>query len=259
MSSASPTEVGRCPLCDASQVESSVAGFDGLCTACGYVIPDEGEPEPPEWLSVSSREEDDTATWTDEATVRNATEQRVAEAFEALEAIAGDLTSGVDLRRAAADIYCDGFLEGVTDGRDTDCVVAACVRLASLEAEQPVPTDRIIAAGELPERQVQLAISALEEALDRQAATPVASDYLPFLTAEFDLAEQPRSALRELLKEVTTKQAFVGKDPRGTAGAALYLTSADHTQSDVAETLGVSTETLRTRSNLIREVCEDAG
>ena len=47
--------------------------------------------------------------------------------------------------------------------------------------------------------------------------------------------------------------ALVGKDPAGVAAGGLYYTADSLTQQTVAETVGVSTETIRLRAADLRE------
>jgi transcription initiation factor TFIIIB Brf1 subunit/transcription initiation factor TFIIB len=202
---------------------------------------------------LNTADEGPSEDWTDAATVRNSTEKRVAEAFDVLEGLSDQLPQTVDVRQSAADTYCKAFLSGVTDGRKTACVVAACVRLGPLETEQAIPSKRLIEIGEIPQQQYRLALRSLQQELDMSITTPTAVEYLSFLAAELELSEANQSTVRDLLDEVKDQQAFVGKDPRGTVGAAIYIVAAERTQSEIAEALGVSTETLRTRANLIQE------
>lgn len=236
-------------------IEDTVAGFDGVCSKCGFVIHDSTDTTVPDWLGVGEAdEENDDEEWMNVCRVRNATEQQLAQAFDKIEEIGDWTTVSVSLRGDAADIYCSAFLAGTTDGRDTATMTAACVRFASLQAENPVPAGRLSEMPEVDKQQFHLSYSALCDDLDRTPPTPQPTDYLPFLVKALSLNDKRMEASDRMLQSVTGNPSLVGKDPAGIAAAAFYLTEEEITQREVAEAAGVSTETVRQRVAQLREL-----
>jgi transcription initiation factor TFIIIB Brf1 subunit/transcription initiation factor TFIIB len=92
MNSRQGGQVEACPVCETEAIDASIDSFDGVCTECGFVIHDSADPSAPDWLVVRNEE---TASgdedWLVTCRVQNATEQRLAEAFEYLEDIADRL------------------------------------------------------------------------------------------------------------------------------------------------------------------------
>jgi transcription initiation factor TFIIIB Brf1 subunit/transcription initiation factor TFIIB len=258
MNSRQGGQVEACPVCETEAIDASIDSFDGVCTECGFVIHDSADPSAPDWLVVRNEE---TASgdedWLVTCRVQNATEQRLAEAFEYLEDIADRLRIPAGLRRDAADIYCEAFLAEETDGRDTNTMVAACVRLASLQDNRPIPTGRLTESSDIDSGQFHRNCSVLCDELDHTSPTPEPADYLLFLDDEFTVDEDHLQASTDLLEDIASSSSLVGKDPSGIAAAALYVTGEELTQADVAEAVGVSTETVRNRVAQLRELITD--
>lgn len=252
------TQIEACPICDTEQIDESIDEFDGVCTACGFVIHDSTNASPPDWPVVNDdNSRDDTEDWMARCRIRNATEQRLAEAFEILETIADRLGVSVELRRDAANVYCEALLAGTTDGRDTTTTVAACVRLASLQAEKPIPKNRLTDSLDIEPGHFRQRYFVLCDELDRTPPTPEPAAYIPFLSDELTVDDEHRETSVQLLDDIGGDQSLVGKDPGGVAAAVLYFVGDNHTQSDVAEAIGVSTETIRNRVAQLRELVTD--
>jgi len=254
MSIAQIDHVVSCPVCESKNIDGSIGEIDGVCTECGFVIHDSSDTTVPDCLVVDETNEgQEHKDWLKTYRVRNATEQRLAEAFNEFEEIGDRINLPVVLRREAADVYCEAFLTETTDGRDTPTLVAACVRLASLQTEKPIPSGRLTESSNIDPQQFHLSYSVLSDNLNRSPPMPEPVDYLPFLSMALSVDDQQLKAGMRVLEKVTGDLSLVGKDPGGIAAAALYLTGEERTQSDVAEAIGVSTETIRKRVAQLRE------
>lgn len=258
----SPNKSGQaeaCPVCDTEAIDTSINSFDGVCTECGFVIHDSTDTSPPDWLVVRQGEEDrpNEEDWLTHCRVQNATEQRLAQVFEDLETLTDRLSIPVAIRRDAADIYCEAFLAGTTDGRDTTTMIAACTRLASLQAERPIPTSRLSESSDIDSGQFHRSCSILRDELDRTPPAPKPVDYLAFLDDELTVNKEHLQACAQILEDIAGHQSLVGKDPGGIAAATLYLSEEELIQSDVADAIGVSTETVRTRVAQLRGLVSD--
>ncbi|NHN64381.1 hypothetical protein G9463_13895 [Haloarcula sp. JP-Z28] len=258
MSSPKSGQVEACPVCDTNAIDASISSFDGVCTECGFVIHDGTDTSAPDWLVVRTKEDQPGGEdWLSTCRVQNATEQQLAKAFEGIEDLADRLNISVGLRRDAADVYCKAFLAGTTDGRETTTMIAACVRLASLQDNHPIPAGRLTETSDIDSGQFHRNCSTLRDELDQPLPVPEPADYLTFLDNEFTVDEKNLRASAQLLEDVTGSPSLVGKDPSGTAAAALYFGGEEFTQADVAEAVGVTTETVRNRVAQFRELGAD--
>lgn len=246
--------IESCPACDSDEIDRSVEPLDGICENCGLVIERGNDSLALDWtVSEGGFINTNEQEWSDVCQVRNSTEKQLAEAFGRIEAIANRLAIPDGIREATVDLYCDGFREGVTDGRDTGCFVAACLRLGSRRGDKPVPLGRITEPSHIEEQKVHLSRLALSETLDLGFETPTPADYLPFLSLELNLTAKERSTTESLLLSAEHEQEFIGKDPAGIAAGGVYLTTEHPTQSDAADAVGVSTETVRHRIEQLQD------
>lgn len=257
MSMTKNSQIDACPACDAGGVDTSVDIFDGVCVTCGFVVHDSNDLTVPDWIVTAQRDEQSPQDdWLANCRVQNATEQRLVSGFNEIEELANCLHIPIELRRDAAEIYCDAFLAETTDGRETTNIIAACVRLASLQ-NNPIPTGRLTDPQDVDSSQFHRNCSTLRDELDKAPPAPEPADYLRFLENELSVDDDLLQASDQLLGNIAGDSSLVGKDPSAIAAAALYLTGEDFTQSNVAESVGVSTETVRKRVAQLRELITD--
>lgn len=255
MSQSTQQQIDACSICDSEAIDESIEDFAGVCTDCGFVVHDPSDTTTPEWIQSPEEVEEQTPEdWLTACRVRNSTEQQLARAFAALEDIGNTLCLDTDLRQEAAAIYCDAFLAGTTDGRDTICIIAACARLASLSTSQPIPPGRLGEISAVDTRKYRLSQTAIQSDLALSPALPTPEDYVYFVAEELDLSRLVLDDTESTIEKVKGHPALVGKDPVGITAAAIYLAAENKTQSEVADAGGISTETIRQRVNQLRNI-----
>lgn len=254
-------EQGRiesCPVCGTDDVDDSVESLEAVCEGCGFVIREDANSVSLEWnVGEKTFQPAEEKDWLSACRVRNATEQQLAEAFNELEDFISHLGLPDEIREAAVDLYCDAFRAELTDGRKTTCVVAACLRLASRQADRPIPKSRLTDFTGVDETKFHRSDLALCDELDIKPRLPTPNEYIPFLQTQLVLSDGVWEAAERILTTVEGTQPFVGKDPAGIAAGAVYLSQEENTQWDVAEAVGLSTETVRQRIKQLREVVDD--
>lgn len=247
-----------CPACETDNIDGSVEAFEGVCETCGFVIRDETNSVSLEWEVVDGKfGYPETRDWMSECQIRNATEQQLAEAFETIEEFANQLGLSNEVRKETSDIYCDAFRAKLTDGRVTDCIVAACLRLASRRTGIPIPVSRLTEFSDVEEKKFHSSHLALCGELNIEPRMPGPPEYISFIQLVLGLTDTEREAAEQFVHRVEGKQAFVGKDPAGIAAGGVYILQDNFTQSDVAKVVGLSTETVRQRIQQLREVSND--
>jgi len=257
------TQVGEgqsdsCPACESDDIDKSVESFDGVCTECGLVIREESNIVALEWeITDGTLQRPKDKDWLSECRVRNATEQQLAQAFKRLEDFGKQLELSNNLREETVDIYCDAFRAEVTDGRETACVVAACLCLASRREGVTIPMSRLVEFQDVDKTKFNRSYLALCNELDIEPHMLKPNEYISYLQGRLGLSEGKRDATEQLVDSIEDTQAFVGKDPAGIAAAAVYFLEEEYTQWDVAQAVGLSTETVRRRVKELREVAND--
>jgi transcription initiation factor TFIIB len=245
-----------CPACDGPDIDESLENFNGVCEECGFVIrADEGSVSLDWKLEEPESGDDDQNDWLEECPIRNATEKRLAEAFDALETCADHLGISDELRQETADIYCDAFRAETTDGRAATCLIVACLRMASLRCQTPVPLGRLYNYRNIGRTALRRSLTALKEDLSLQVDTPRPAGYLSFIGTTSTVSDAQLSRTERLLDDVENEPSLVGKDPAGIAAAGIYL-CGDLTQAEAADAVGVSTETIRLRVNQLQELTD---
>jgi len=243
-----------CPLCDGGAVEPDEYELNGICLDCGFVLQADTDAIP-EWaISDTDPQSLCRNNWETFCRVKNATEQQLAESFGVIESISDQFELPIDLRAETAEIYGRAFRAEVTDGRETESMVAACLRIASLQATNPIPTGRLTELDTVDRSLFRQSCSVLQSAVDITTPPAEPASYLWFLKQVLTIDQQTVSTTKELLQSVSETDALVGKDPAGIAAGGLYFTADSFTQQTVADAVGVSTETIRLRTTDIREV-----
>jgi transcription initiation factor TFIIB len=248
----------ECPVCQSLNRDGSLDQFEHICVDCGFVIDSDVSTTVDLLSSNEGDEHGEQDDWLEVCRVRNATEKRLAQSFDTLESLAREIGLNVGIRKATAEIYCDAFRVETTDGRDTLSLMAACLRLASVSVGEPIPTSRIMNCPAVDESKLRRSLSALREELDIEVGPLRPLEYLPFVASVLDLAEQEITEIHNLLEEIEGERCLSGKDPVGITAAAVYSVADECTQAEVAEAVGISTETIRVRSGELQELTADA-
>jgi transcription initiation factor TFIIB len=242
-----------CPVCDGTAVEADVYGLNGICRDCGFVLQAEREAIPdwaiPDGNTVTASRDD----WATYCRVENATEQQLAEAFGVIESIANRFQLPPGLREKTAAIYGRAFRAEATDGRETASLVAACLRIASLQTTKPIPTGRLTETKSVDASVFRQSYSVLQSAVNVTAPPVEPVSYLWFLQQVLTIDAQTVETTSDRLEAVESVNSLVGKDPAGIAAAGLYDTADSLTQQTIANAAGVSTETIRLRAGDLRE------
>lgn len=249
-------DAAGCPVCETSSLDEAAYGFDGLCTTCGFVVHETADRDViPEWVrSTDSTEEPDHEPWEAYCRITNGTEAQLADAFGMIEEFSDDLPIPIEVRKQAAKLYTTAFRAELTDGRKTDSMVAACLRVGSLQAEKPIPISRVTALESVSASTFRECRRDVKTEIEDQimAVSPVA--YLWLYEADLEIAASTLADTKALLESAEDSDSLVGKDPAGIAAAGVYHTTTDLTQQDVADPVGVSTETIRLRVGDLKEV-----
>lgn len=250
-SEATSTERVDCPACNSTNISDSISGIGPVCKECGAVVSVPIEIEYPD--AEFEQNSNQTKEWSEYYSVTNSTEQLVADAFEVLEEIAVQLAIPSSVRERAAEIYTDAALCGLTDGRPTELLVAACVTTAGRESRSPFPAERISSLVDEDVHSVRRICRELQRELEIDISPCVPEDYLANLIRLLELNKSTKTSANQILSAIPS-QNIGGKDPCAIAGAAIYLAAEGAvTQREVAASTAVTTETIRVRVNECRE------
>jgi transcription initiation factor TFIIIB Brf1 subunit/transcription initiation factor TFIIB len=217
----------NCPLCDQGKIDVSLPRFDAVCSNCGLVLRE--DTVIPDWLSLgdSPPSGQSNEDWLDASTVRNATEEQLVTAFDIIEDLANQAEAPLETRKEAAKVYREVFLAGATDGRDTNPIVAACVRLGSIRTNRVIPLGKLVSCADCGKHQLNSCLSVVKQSIDQSVTAPKPTDYGWFLFNELSVSDREQQKIEALLKSIDDHPSLVGKDPAAVAAAAAYVIISD--------------------------------
>ena len=248
----------NCPACNSTNIESNKYGLSNVCEECGYVLnsgdtesktPDLGDPS-------NDDPQPGRKGWMEHSRVTTSTENRLAEAYGEIENIATKFSLPVDLRKEAAQIYNTVYRAKETAGRSTEDMIAACVRIASKQANKPIPRKRLIENGHISSSAFQNCILVIHDEIDGTVNPIQPEDYIWFLSHLLGISKTEEKEATELLTRLQDNRTVSGKNPSGVAAAVIYNVSDSVTQNEAADAVGVSPETIRRRRKDINEVAQ---
>lgn len=242
-----------CPICGGQTASMDFDNIPGTCEECGY-IPRADQPTPA-WLADSDdgKSNNTKEAWESACQIRNSTEKQLKEAFGAIEQLNESINVDSSVRMAAAEVYTDAFIEGLTDGRQTLSFVASCLRIGSIKENYPIPIKRIQQVPDVESTKFARGVKALYQHPDIDRSRLFPTDYLEFFKRQLELHEEQVSAAKTRIDDAFSSAEISGKDPAGIAAAGLYVSTESLTQADVANAAGLSVETIRKRAKQFRK------
>jgi transcription initiation factor TFIIB len=246
-----------CPACGLKSVESSFEYVDGVCIECGFVIHSDGSKDTLRQLKERAARVEDAEReqrWSDVVRVRNSTEQRVAAVLDYLESIGDQLELSNEIRLQAAELYADVALKGLNDGRRTEDVVSAVVCLATRQAGEPVPITRVATQARRDSVDVGRVMKQIQKELKIEYTDCLPESYVGPLCTPLGCDSDTVERACELVQSARATGLVDGRNPVGVAAAAIYLVeTGEQTQREIAETAGISRETIRVRLQEFRQ------
>jgi len=174
-----------------------------------------------------------------------------------IEFLSDQLDLSVEIRLKSAEIICEAFYSGTTDGRCLETIAACGTSLGAQQDNSPVPDTRLRGLLDVRRKEYNSCLKAIQSDVGVSMSPRVPVDYLPFLTSELNLGPDHVTQAKSILELDEIHANSVGKNPVGVAGSAVYITqdsSKQYTQRVIADTGGVSVETIRKRTKEIRKV-----
>lgn len=180
----------------------------------------------------------------------------MARAFDQMRAVAARLSLGGSVVEQGAYIYRKALTRGLTRGRSTASLAAACLYAACREKKIPRSLKEVASASNVKMKELTRAYRVLVNVLD--ITMPVEDPLMSLSKVGSAMGASPNvmRRARMLLEAARASDISAGKDPASQAGAALYLASrlegANATQKGVADAAGVTELTLRNRYHTLR-------
>lgn len=180
----------------------------------------------------------------------------MGKAFDEMRTIAGKLSLGANVVEQAAYIYRKSVGKGITRGRSTLGLAAACLYAACREENIPRSLKDVAAAANVRMKELTRSYRVVVNALEivMPVEDPIRS--LAKIGSAMEASPKVMKRARELLDRANAQGLSAGKEPMAQAGAAVYLASQlegdRKTQKAVAAAAEVTEVTLRKRYQSLR-------
>jgi transcription initiation factor TFIIB len=192
----------------------------------------------------------------------NSLERNYWEALPKLNLLINKLSLSKNIHETAIKIYKEVARQKLTMGRSIDAFVAGSVYAAIRIQNSPRWLEEIISMSQLPtksvSRSLSLIINQVLPKFDYKYKQLSPFVLVPRFIQELNIDFEYSTKAMELLKTAVHKgMKKMGKDPKGLAAAAIYLTvkytNNKTSQSEIANVSKITEVTLRTRAREIKK------
>ncbi|MFC7116583.1 transcription initiation factor IIB family protein [Natronoarchaeum sp. GCM10025703] len=171
------------------------------------------------------------------------------------------VTSALELPETVRDRACVIFRRAhsadLLVGRSVDGIAAASVYGAARCLQHPVTLDTVACVARVIQNRVASSYRTLNAELELPTKPMGPNAYVPRLASELDASAQVRRRAERLAEAAESAGITIGSNPVGVAGACIYLAACEAgqalTQAAVANAADVSTTTLRSHRDALRE------
>ncbi len=168
-----------------------------------------------------------------------------------LKRICSNLNLPNQIKMEAVRLYKRVFKRKLLRGRSINGVVAACIYYACREKRIPRTFQEILDETSVNAKDVRRYYRTILREFNLKAPTLDPTSLIPRFTAELNLGSEIEVLTLKILNKYKSNISMSGKDPKGIVAGALYLACRikEHviTQKKIADTLGITEVTLRSR------------
>lgn len=183
--------------------------------------------------------------------ILSSVERNLAQAMNELDRLASALNLPSYIKEEAARIYREAVIKGLVRGRSIESVVASAVYLACRIRKLPRTLDEIQEYTKVSRKEIARCYRMLVRELGIRPTTVDPSDFVPRIARDLKLPGSVVKTAIEIINKARDAGVLGGKDPVGSAAAAVYLASkllnVDVSQKEVANKAGVTEVTVRNR------------
>lgn len=177
-----------------------------------------------------------------------------------LKRIASNLNLPEHVKEKAMGLYKAVFKKGLLKGRSINAMIAACLYFSLRSNRIPKTLDDILEHTAVSGRDIRKSYVTLVRELNLKVPNRDPLSLIPRYLSELGLNSDFELLVVDLIKKYKAKVYVSGKDPKGICAGAIYLASRlkneDRTQKEIAEAVGVTEVTLRSR---FKEIAKTLG
>ena len=152
---------------------------------------------------------------------------------------------------AAATLYRKIFKKDLLKGRSIKSMVAAAIYIVCRAKNVPIALKTITTLSLESEKTIRKAYRTILQELNIKVNGLNASNLISRIGGELRITNKEEQVAKNILKNAKTKTALIGKDPKGIAAAAIYISCLKNgkkrTQASISKAANVTEVTLRNR------------
>jgi len=168
-----------------------------------------------------------------------------------LKRICSNLNLPSYIKLEAIKLYKEAFKKKLLRGRSINSMIAACIYLAIRLKKIPRTLQEILEESAENEKDIRRCYRVLIRELNIKSPNTVPSALIPTYIANLNLNHEVEETATKIVNTFSANFSTSGKDPKGIVAGALYLAcklkGSDLTQKRIADIVGVTEVTLRSR------------
>ncbi|MFX1493684.1 MAG: transcription initiation factor IIB family protein [Promethearchaeota archaeon] len=174
-----------------------------------------------------------------------------------LKRISTNLNLPNHVKEEAMRLYREVFKQNLLRGRSINSMIAACLYYAIRKYRLARTLHEILEETAEKDKDVRRCYRVLIRELNLKAPNTKPSALIPRYIAELGLSSEIENLAIKVVKTYISNFSSSGKDPKGIVGGAIYLAckikNKSYTQKQIADSIGVTEVTLRSRYKELRE------
>jgi transcription initiation factor TFIIB len=168
-----------------------------------------------------------------------------------LKRIASNLNLPEYVKKEAMRFYLAGFKRKLLRGRSINGMVAAAIYLACRQKKIPRTLQEILDETDVDDKEVRRCYQTLVRELKVKMSATNPISLIPRYIVDLNLDSEIERLSIKILKNYIAKFSISGKDPKGLCAGAIYLAckieNKNYTQQQIADSIGITEVTLRSR------------
>jgi len=168
-----------------------------------------------------------------------------------LKRICANLTLPNHVKVEAMRLYKEAFKKQLLRGRSINAMVAACIYFAIRLKKIPRTFQEVLDESSETAKNVRRSYKALVRELDLKAPNTDPSALIPKFISKLNLEQDIGKTTKDIIDKYSSNFGTSGKDPKGILAGALYLavkmSDLNFTQKQIADSVGITEVTLRSR------------
>lgn len=179
----------------------------------------------------------------------NSRKGSVQEGLKILNRLTFELNLPDSVKEEAGRLYEKSIEEDLIKGKEREAAVAALIYLVARNHEVPRTQEEISEVAQVDTRKMNTTYRSLARDLDLKIQPAKPENFVPRYSSDLGVSGEIESRARNMVKKAREKGITSGKSPVSVAAGGLYLAimleDGDITQKKVADTLGVTSNTIR--------------